>query len=248
MGIAYNYKLESFPLFSFDAQSNSMYQSNSTLNNRIAGDTMSVSGVTVADETLGKSYTFTNSTNSFGASSRIDYSPPAESHNNYFLNLNGCAAFVTFYNTSLLSAAAPSYYRQTPFSFGTDSVLGGWNFERFKTSSNYELRVKFDQDGTYGFNVNFGTVELNQICQLGFTIRNSFLYLYNNGNLVSSTNLSSKTLTTANLLSNRNLSIGASNASIYGFIGKIYNATWWNTSLTDNQIKLFYNQTVSRHL
>jgi len=109
------------------------------------------------------------------------------------------------------------------------------------------LRVKFDQDGTYGFTPSFGDVSLNQICQLGFTIRDSFLYLYNNGNLVSSTDLSTKTLTTANLLSDRNLGVGASDASIYGFIGKIYNATWWNTSLTDNQIELFYNQTVSRY-
>jgi hypothetical protein len=227
-------------------QSNFTYQSNSVLNNRIAGDTMSATSVTINSATLGKTYTFTNSTNSFGASSRINYSPPAVSHNNYFLNLSGCAAFVTFKNTSLLSSSAQTFFRQTPFSFGTDSALGGWNFERFYTNSNYNLRVKFDQDGSFGFAIDFGSVPLNEVCQLGFTIRDNFLRLYKNGILVTSSNISSKTLNSSNLSSGLNVSVGAS-STIYGFIGEIYNATWWNTNLTDNQIKLFYNQTISRY-
>ena len=50
---------------------------------------------------------------------------------------------VTFNNTSLLSESAQNAARrQTPFSFGTDTNLGGWNFERFKINSHYLLRVK----------------------------------------------------------------------------------------------------------
>jgi hypothetical protein len=249
MAIHYNYKLGKFPYFSFDAQSVSTYKSDTVIRDRIGGGEMDATGVTIASETQGKSYTFANSTNSFSSADEIMYTVPESKYSNYFLDLNGCASFVTFNNTSLLSESAPGHFRQTPFSFGTDSGLGCWNFERFKTNSNYGLRVKFDQDGTYGFTKSFGDVALNEIVQLGFQIRDNNLLLYNNGTLVSTTSVSSKTLTPANFSAypGRKLGIGASGGTIYGFIGKIFNATWWKTSLTDEEIKLFYNQTVSRY-
>lgn len=249
MSVGYNYKLDPFPYFSFDAQSVSTHKSNTVINDRIGGGEMTATGVTIANETLGKSYTFANSLTAFGSIDEIQYTVPENRYLNYFLNLNGCAAFVTFNNTSLLSESAQNSRRQTPFSFGTDTNLGGWNFERFKINSNYVLRVKFDQDGTYGFTESFGDVALNEVVQLGFQIRDNNLLLYKNGALVSTTSVSSKTLTPANFTAypGRKLGIGASNGNIYGFIGKVFNATWWNTSLTDEQIKLFYNQTISRY-
>lgn len=254
MAVGYNYKLDPFPYFSFDAQSVSTYVSDTVLNDRIGGGQMTATGVTIADETLGKSYTFANSLTqpSIDTSVEIQYTVPESRYLNYFLNLNGCAAFVTFNNTSLLDVSTEgTSKRQTPFSFGTDTNLGGWNFERFTTNSFYRLRVKFDQDGTYGFTKNYNDVALNEVVQLGFQIRDSNLLLYQNGEVVSAstTDLSSKTLTPANFTAypGRKLGIGASNGSIYGFIGKVFNATWWNTSLTDEQVKLFYNQTISRY-
>ena len=249
MATHYNYKLGKFPYFSFDAQSVSTYKSDTVIRDRIGGGEMTAGGVTIASQTQGKSYTFANSLTAFSSVDDIQYTVPESRYLNYFLDLNGCAAFVTFNNTSLLDENAQNARRQTPFSFGTDSNLGGWNFERFKISSNFLLRVKFDQDGTYGFTKSFGDVALNEIVQLGFQIRDNNLLMYNNGVLVTTTNVSSKTLTPANFTAypGRKLGIGASNGSIYGFIGKIFNATWWKTSLTDEEIKLFYNQTVSRY-
>ena len=245
MGIYYNYRLSSLPLFLFDAQTESAYISNAEGRNIIGGRSTTIKSVNITGSGLSRNYTFTNPTNGFNASSSIKYTPDPSEYSNYFLNLSGCAAFVTFKNTSLLSSSAPSYFRQTPFSVDTDSGLGAWNFERFYTNSSYALRVKFDQDGTYGFTRNFGDVDLNVLTQLGFMIRNSRLLLYKNGEVVDDIDISSKTLAAPR--ENRSLGVGASNGDIYGFIGEIYNAAWWNTSLSDDEVRLFYNQTIGRY-
>ena len=88
MGIHYNYKLGKFPYFSFDVQSVSTYKSDTVIRDRIGGGEMDATGVTIASETQGKSYTFANSTNSLSSADEIMYTVPESKYLNYFLDLN----------------------------------------------------------------------------------------------------------------------------------------------------------------
>jgi hypothetical protein len=242
MGIVYNYGIDPSPYFLWDAQNIGFYNSETLANNLLQGGNMTVSGVSISDAPIGKTYTFENSTNSIYASDKIFFTPLDTSM--MLSTTESLSAFVTFNNTSLLSPSAPTYYRQTPFSCGSDGNLGNWNFERFSLNGDYLLRYKFDQEGTYGNTMSFGSVGLGVVTQLGFVLGNGLLKIYKNGAYVGSLNVSSKTLST---LTPRTIGIGAAAGAIYGFIGNIHNTCFWRHALSDSQIEQFYIHTVRRY-
>lgn len=251
MTINYNYQIDPFPFFCFDAQNGSMYNSSSLTNNIIQGGTLdntNTSGTPLISNPpagkTGKTYTFSNPTNGFSGTEFIRYSAGTNCHFNL---VTGTSAFVTFKNTSLLDAAAPTYFRQTPFAVGRDSFDGMWAFERFHTNSDFAFRYHFDQEGTYGGSFSIGSVPLNTVTQLGFVLETGgqILRVYKNGTQVATLNTSTKTLTTSALV-DANLAVGAMDY-IYGFIGEIYNATFWQTGLTVQQVEKFYENTIQRY-
>lgn len=245
MGIYYNTSFSTLPYFYWDSQSEGNRSPANDPIDLITGKSATITNVSTSGSGSATTYTFSNGTNAFGSTSDIKFTPEASKYNDYFLQINGCAAFVAFKCTSHLSTDAPGYFRQTPFSMDTDSGLGAWNFEKFTTQTLWRLRVKFDQDGTYGFTRNIGNVDLNVPVQIGFQIRNSRLLSYVNGQVTDDFDISSKTLAAPR--ANRSLGIGASNGDIYGFIGDIYNAAWWNTSLSDDEVRIFYEHTAARY-
>lgn len=242
MAIKYNYSLPS-PLFMWDAQNGGTHIDGSSSRDLLNKVNMIMSGVTVSDPPAGKSgkvYTFNNGTNSFNASNYIRDARDSDYHN----NVSGASAFVLFKNSAILDSAAPTYYRQTPFSYGSDGSLGGWNFERFYQSGGFSLRYKYDQQGTFGATASFGTVPLDTVTHLGFTNDGSTLRLYKDGVQATSVNVSAFTLTNP---ATRTLGVGAQNGSIYGFIGEIYNAAYWNRGLSETEVTQLYNNVYERY-
>jgi len=245
MGTHYSHRHVVRPHFSWDAQNSKTYVTDSTANDILGKTTIPVTGVTVSaapSGKTGKTYTFNNGVNSFYASDYIR--PVVTTSDEWGLNTTrGISSFVTFKNTSLLDAAALSYYRQTPFSYGNDGQLGSWNFERHYLSSNFLFRYHFDQEPIYGTTINIGTVDLNVVTQLGFTQSASELVVYKNGVPYSTLDVSAKTLTTPPTLI---AGIGAQRGEIYGFIGEIYNATFWQSPISPTEVLNHYNDTINR--
>lgn len=184
---------------------------------------------------------FENSTNYFYAG---QYALKTSQDSSFGLNLtNGRSAFVFFYNTTYLDVAAPSYFRQIPISFGADSSLGGWQIERFTTETDYYLRYKFDQEGLYGNNITYGTVPLNKWQFLGWTVNGANLLLYKNGVQVNSLSVTSKTLN-GTIEPAARFGIGCSGVTgtpIYGYIGYISHVTFYNRTLTADEVLQNYN-------
>ena len=156
----------------------------------------------------------------------------------------GCSAFVWFNNTALLSSSVPGYYRQTAFGYGYDATLGGWQIERFYTNSNFVLRYHFDQDGTYGNTANYNNTNINQWTQLGFTNNGSVITLYQDGIAVNQFSIATKTLTLSGLDNAAALSIGAysrTSGHLYGFIGYVGAATFYNRALSQTEVYQNFN-------
>ena len=188
-----------------------------------------------------KSLLFSNSTNNFSAA---NYALKTTQDSTFALNLlNGRSAFVFFYNTTYLDAAAPGYFRQIPMSFGADSSLGGWQIERFTTETNFNLRYKFDQEDVYGNNISYGTVPINQWQCLGWTLNSNQLLLYKNGVQVNSLSVLSKTLN-GTITADARFGIGSSGYTgtpFYGYIGYISHASFYNRTLSANEVLQNYN-------
>jgi hypothetical protein len=148
------------------------------------------------------------------------------------------SAFVFFYNTTLLDPSAQVWYLQEPFAWGGDVTLGGWNFKRGYRNQSMQLTYKFDQDGTYGSNADFGIVPINDWTQLGFIYENGYLKTYNNGILTGNLNLTTRTMTGAFSTSVRVAlgSMGYSDSNYYGFNGFIANAAFYTKALTQDEI------------
>lgn len=219
----------------FDSQKTQNYVG-TTVTSGIGTKTLTATSVTRS----GTDTIFTNSTNSFYASSYIVDS----SYDSNFVFESNKTASVFFYNTSLLDAAAPSYYRQTPFGFGQDGHKGSWNFERFYTSSDMFFRYNFDASGTYGDGIFFGTIPLNTWVNLTAVNNGDKVILYKNGVEVNSISITGLTITPTTTMK---LSIGASQGSIYGFIGKVDSALFYNKALTSSEVLQNYNAMKGRY-
>jgi len=182
-------------------------------------------------------FTFPNSVNSFNASA---WARSSTNDQRYILDLNrGSSGFVCFKNTSLLADEAQSWHRQVVFGWGFDSALGGWHIARYKQSTNFIFSYKFDQEPTFGTTTSLGTVEIDKWTILGFTQNSSQLRLFNNGQHTGTVNISSKTLT-GTISTAAALAIGAmanvSSTPIYGYIGEIGFATFYEKALTDDEV------------
>ena len=247
MGIHYSTNNINRPYFSWDAQNPKTYVDGTTVRNLLGKSTLPVTNVTVTDppsSKTGKTYTFNNPNNTSTASDYIKLTPK-DADEFRMDKSRGCSAFVTFKNTALMLEGTASHYRQCPFSYGQDSSLGQWCFERFYLNSSFIFRYKFDQNGTYGSTLNFGTVDLDTVNQLGFTQSSTTLAIYLNGVQVNSIDITASTLTSP---TQKNVGIGAENGVVYGFIGEIYNATFWQTALSEEEVSDHYNNTYTRYV
>ena len=205
------------PEFLWDADNPNTYVDASNVNDILSRRTMTMAGVTA--NTTDNTYTFSNPTT--GTSTASDYIvlDPGADDDQYAFKYSGCSASVTFYNTAALDGTALTYFRQTPFGYGTDSRLGHWVWERFYTSSNFGFRWKDDGHGTYGGTIGLGEVPLNETYQLGFTATSTELKMFKNGVLYSTTDVSARSLATPATDSRLCIGAAASTSQIYGFIG-----------------------------
>lgn len=227
----------------YDFYNKRCYDTSVSCSDLIRREVMGATGTTINES---EPVFFENGTNSFYAGKYIKqtYNDPALRTQ---LTEVGISAFVWFNNTSLLSELAPTYYRQTPCSFGTDSHLGAWNFERVYTSPNFSLRYKFDQEPTYGSTISFGAVELNMWTQLGFTLNSTSLIVYKNGTAVGTLNTAAKTLVSYTNTSALGIAASTTTTSaIYGFIGFVSAFMFYRKKLNRDEILQNYNATKGR--
>lgn len=240
MATNYSPKIVSDQLyFYFDSQRTQNYVG-STVTSAIGTKQLNATSVTRS----GIDTTFTNSTNSFFASSYLRDS----TYDSTFVFGSNKTASVSFYNTSLLDVAAPGWYRQTPFSCGTDGLIGGFNFERFGTSSTMEFRHHFDAGSIYGDTLSFGDITLNQWVNLAVVNNGDSIILYKNGVQVQNESVVGKTTNSPSNLAR--LCVGASGndgSPLYGFIGKVDSAMFYNKALTQTEIMQNYNALKGRY-
>jgi hypothetical protein len=187
--------------------------------------------------------TFINSGNQSGSISASSYIRAASYDAQYVMKANTSAS-VTFYNTAYLNVGSLSYGRQTAFSGGSDSQIGMWAFERFTQNTNFTFRYKADNSPTYGDEFSIGTIPLNTWVNLCYTNDGSNIRVYNNGALVATHSVTSKTF--ASPTTDCRLSIG-SQQTIYGLIGNVGIAMFYSKALTANEVAQNFNALRGRY-
>jgi len=223
-------------VFYFDGKNPKSYTSPNTylddlINKRRLTAFRNSGAITYSDNAL----VFGNGANDFYA-----YTAMTCSYNPMYLNKANTSAFVTFYNTANADSSTPGYFRQTPFSFGTDSRLGGWQFEKFAQDTNIVFRDHHDQSGIYGDQHTIGSISLNTWYQAGYVNNGKDTILYLNGVEAARYDVSYSTLTTPS--DNSFLTIGAAGATdiIYGFVGKVATAMFYQKALSAGEVKQNY--------
>ena len=239
MATNYSPKIVSDQLyFYFDSQRTQNYVG-STVTSAIGTKQLTATNVTRS----GIDTTFTNTDNFYAASYLID-----SVYDSNFVFESNKTASVSFYNTRLLDVTALGYWRQAPFSFGTDGLIGGFNFERFYRDSSMFFRHHFDAGSTYGDQMSFGDVPLNQWVNLAAVNNGDSIILYKNGVQVQNESVVGKTLNSPSNIAR--LCVGASGNNglpLYGFIGKIDSAMFYNKALTQTEIMQNYNALKGRY-
>ena len=239
MATNYSPKIVSDQLyFYFDSQRTQNYVG-STVTSAIGTKQLTATSVTRS----GIDTTFTNASDFYATSYLIN-----SAYDSNFVFGSNKTASVSFYNTSLLDPAALGYWRQTPFSFGTDSLVGQFNFERFYRENVMYFRHKFDAGSTYGDQMSFGEVPLNQWVNLVAVNNGDSIILYKNGVQVQNESVVGKTLNSPS--NDSRLCIGAAGnsvAKLYGFIGKVDSAMFYNKALTQTEIMQNYNALKGRY-
>jgi hypothetical protein len=234
MSIAHSPNLVSNGLiFLADGKNIKSYPGSGTTVTDIIG---SLSGTMTSTTYTGGYFSFTNGSG-FNASQYINFGNQTST----LIKPGGFTAMCLVNNTADLAPGTPSYHRNIPFACGNDASLGGWAFERFVGASYWTFRVKFDQDPLYGSEYSFGTNSVSQGNWQHLTAvwdsDTSSMKRYINGQLVATTTLASRTLTSA---SAQPMVIGAS-ATIYGFNGYFSQGMFYNRPLSDNEVRQSFN-------
>jgi len=239
MATNYSPKIVSDQLyFYFDSQRTQNYVG-STVTSAIGTKQLTATNVTRS----GIDTTFTNTDNFYAASYLID----SAYDSNLIFGPNKTAS-VSFYNTRLLDVTALGYWRQTPFSCGTDGLIGQFNFERFYRDSFMYFRFKSDTGPTYGDQISFGEVPLNQWVNLTAVNNGDSILLYKNGIQVQNASVTGQTINSPSNIAR--LCVGASGNNttpLYGFIGKVDSAMFYNKALTQTEIMQNYNALKGRY-
>lgn len=224
--------------FYFDSNRTSNYVG-TTVTSAVGTTQLTATSVT----RTGTTTTFTNSGNQSSSISASSYIRAAAYDAQYVMKANTSAS-VTFYNTAYLDVGSLSYGRQTAFSGGSDSQSGMWAFERSTQNTNFTFRYKADNSPTYGDEFPIGTVPLNTWVNLCYTNDGSNIRIYNNGVLVTTQSVTTKTFLTPT--TDCRLSIG-SQQTIYGFIGNVGVAMFYNKVLTADEITQNFNALRGRY-
>jgi hypothetical protein len=236
MGILHFPKIAADGLvFYFDGKNPKSYTSpNTYLDDLINKRRLSVfrGSVTYSDNAL----VFANGANDFYAATAMTCS-----YNPMYLNKPNTSAFVTFYNTADAASSTPTYFRQTPFSFGTDAATGGWQFERFAGGTEFYFRHHHDQSGIYGDGYLIGSTSLNTWYQAGYVNNGKDTILYLNGVEVNRYDSAGYTLTTPTTTAFLTIGAAGNGDIIYGFVGKIAQAMFYQKALSAGEVKQNYD-------
>ena len=110
------------------------------------------------------------------------------------------------------------------------------------------FRHHFDAGSAYGDQMTFGDIPLNQWVNLAAVNNGDSIILYKNGVQVQNESVVGKTLNSPSNLAK--LSVGSSGNNglpLYGFIGKIDSAMFYNKALTQTEIMQNYNALKGRY-
>lgn len=186
-------------------------------------------------------FVFNNSSNSNVATSYISFNT-----SDFYVRSNGFTVNCLFKYSNGLQPQVPSWWRQTAFSSGVDALSGNFCIERYRADNQMTFRYKFEEGATYGNEFTFSpSAGIDNVWHfVTASVELGYINLYYNGVLQTRVSIMSYTDPTNNQTSL--LRLGAQN-DLYGFIGNISHASYYDRGLSFEEVKRNYEFIKSRH-